>query len=83
MVTPSDAYFEHFDGYLELVADDASLFRDISTIEPTLEQEPVSPELLWYLGCYPKGEEDSKLAAVKTPDSPREPCVGGHAMEME
>ena len=59
MVTPSDPYFEHFDGYLELVEDDTSLFRDMSTREPTPEQEPVSPELLWYLGHHPKGEDDS------------------------
>ena len=83
MVTPLDPYFEHFDGYLELVEDDASLFRDISTLEPTLEQEPVSPELLWYLGRHPKREDDSELAAVEMPDSPREPCVGGRAMEIE
>ena len=48
MVTTSDPYFEYFDGYLELVEDDASLFHHISTLEPTLEREAVSPELLWY-----------------------------------
>ena len=53
MVTPSDPYFEHFDGYLELVDDDSSLFRDTSALGPTPEQEPVSPELLWYL-VFPK-----------------------------
>ncbi len=37
MVTPSDPYFEHFDGYLELVEDDSSLFRDTSALGPTLE----------------------------------------------
>ncbi len=42
-----------------------------------------SPELLWYLGRHPRGKDDSELAAVETPDSPREPCVGGHAMEIE
>ena len=31
MVTPPDSYYEHFDGYLELVENDASLFRDMST----------------------------------------------------
>ncbi len=51
MVTPSD-YFGHFDGYLELVEDDASLFRDISTREPTPEQKPVSPELLCVMGTW-------------------------------
>ncbi len=83
MVTPSDPYFEHFDGCLELVEDDAGLFRDMSTREPTPEQESVSPELLWYLGRHPKGEDDSELATVEAPDSPREPCVGGSAVEIE
>ncbi len=83
MVTPSDPYFDHFDGYLEFVEDDASLFRDISIREPTPEQEPVSPEFLLYLGRHPKGEDDSELATVETPDSPREPCVGGRAVEIE
>ncbi len=83
MVTPSDPYFEHFDGYLELVEDDTSLFCDMSTREPTLEQEPVSPELLWYLGRHPKGEDDSELATVATPDSPRLPCVGGRTVEID
>ncbi len=55
MVTPSDPYFKHFDGYLELVEDDTSLFRDMSTREPTPEQEPVSPELLWYWVITPNG----------------------------
>ncbi len=63
--------------------DDASLFRDISTLEPTPGQEPVSPEWLWYLGRHPKGEDDSELETVETPDSPREPYVDGRAMEIE
>ncbi len=32
MVTPLDPYFEHFDGYLELVEEDFSLFHDRSTL---------------------------------------------------
>ncbi len=83
MVTPLDPYFEHFDGYLELVEYDASLFRDISTQGPILEQEPISPELLWYLGRHPKGEDEPELATVEMPDSPREPCVGSRAIEIE
>ena len=59
MVTRSDPYLEHFDGYLELVEDDSSLFRDISALGPTPEQELISPELLWYLGRHPKGEDNS------------------------
>ena len=83
MVTPLDPYLEHFDGYLELVENDTSLFRDIPSLKPTPEQEPILPELLWYLGRHPKGEDDSKLATVETPESPREPCVGGRAVEIE
>ncbi len=83
MVTQSDPYYEHFDGYLELVEDDAGLFRYTSTREPTPEQEPVLPELLWYLGRHPKGEDDFELATVGTPDLPREPCVGASAVEIE
>ncbi len=63
--------------------DDASLFHDISTLGPTPKQETVPPELLWYLCRHPIGEDDSELAAVETPDSPREPCVGGRAGEIE
>ena len=48
MVTTSDPYFEYFEGYLELVEDDASIFHHISTLEPTPERESVSPELLLY-----------------------------------
>ena len=83
MVTPLDPYYEHFDGCLELVEDDSGLFRDIPAPGPTLEQEPVPPELLWYLGRHPKGEDDSELAVVGTSDLPSEPCVGGCAMEIE
>ncbi len=63
--------------------DDSSLFSDTSALGTTPEQEPVSPELLWYLGRHPKGEDDSELAVVGTPDPPSEPCAGGHAMEIE
>ncbi len=83
IVAPSDLYFKHFDGYLELVEDDASVVRNISTLEPTPEQESVSPELLLYLGGHPKEEDDSELAAVETPDSHRETSVGGRAMDIE
>ncbi len=83
IVTPSDPYIEHFDDYLELVEDESGLFRDIPAQGPTLEQEPISPELLWYLGRHPKGEDDSESAAVEMPHSPRDPCVGGRAMEIE
>ncbi len=46
MVIPSDPYLEQFDGYLELVEDDTSLFHDTPVLGPTPEQEPISPELL-------------------------------------
>ncbi len=83
IITPSDPYLEHFDGYLELVEHDSSLFRDTSAMGPTPEQEPVSSELLWYLGRHPKGEDDSELAVQGLPDPPSEPCAGGRAMEIE
>ncbi len=83
MVTPSDPYFEHFDGYLELVEDDSSLFRDTSALGPTPEQKSLPPELLWYLGHHPKADDDSEVAAVGTSDPPSEPCAGGHTVEIE
>ncbi len=83
MVTPLDPYLEHFDGYLELVENDTSLFRDIPSLKPTPEQEPILPELLWYLGRHPKGEDDSKLALKGLPDPPSEPCAGGRVMDIE
>ncbi len=55
MVTPSDPYLEHFAGYLELVVDDSSLFRDTSVLGPTLEQQPISPELFGIWVLTPKG----------------------------
>ncbi len=83
MVIPSDPYLEHFDGYLELMEDDSSLFCDTPALGPTPEQEPVSHKLLWYLGCPPKGEDDSKLSLEGLPDPPSEPCAGGRAMDIE
>ncbi len=82
MVTQSDPYLEYFDGYIELVKDDSSLFRDTSALGPTLEQEPVLPELLWYLGRHRKEEDDSKLSVVGLPDPPSKPCAGGRAMDI-
>ena len=55
MVIPSDPYLEHFRGYLELLVDDSSLFRDTPAMVPTPEQKPISPELPWYLGRHPQG----------------------------
>ena len=82
MVTPSVPYFEH------LVTLSWWRMTLVSSVTyqlcgPTPEQEPVSPELLWYLGLHPKGEDDSELAVMGMPDSPNEPCVGGHAMKIE
>ena len=65
IVIPSNPYLQHFDGYLELVD---SLFHDISALGLNLEQEPVSPELLWYFGRHPKGEDDYKLALEGLPE---------------
>ncbi len=83
MVIPSDAYLEHFVCYLELVEDDSSLFRDTSALGPTPEQEPISPELLWYLGHHTKEEDDSKWALEGLPDLPSELCAGSRAMDID
>ena len=39
VLTPLDPYLEYSDGYLELVEDDSSLFRDIPALVPTPEQD--------------------------------------------
>ncbi len=83
LVIPLDPYIEHFDGYLELVEDDSSLFRDILALGPIPEQEPVSPELLWYLGRHPKKGDDSKPVLEGLPDPPSEPCAGGRTTDIE
>ncbi len=49
----------HFDGYLELVEDDSTLFRDPS--EPVPSTYTAAPELLWYLGRHPKSESEPEL----------------------
>ncbi len=59
------------------------VFHDTSALGPTLEQEPVSPKLLWYLGRRPKEEDDSKSALGGLLDLPREPCAGCHAMDIK
>ncbi len=60
-----------------------SLFRDTLALGPTLEQEPILPELLWYLGHHPKEEGDSKPALKELPDPPSELCAGGRTMDIE
>ncbi len=65
-----------------MVEDDSSLFRNTSALGPTPQREPVSPELLWYLGRHQKGEDDYELAVVGLPDPLSEPCTGGRAMEI-
>ena len=47
MVIPLNPYLEHFGGYMELVEDDISLFPDTPALEPSPEQEPISPELVF------------------------------------
>ncbi len=83
MVIPSDPYLKHFDGYLESMDDDTSLFLDTPTLGPTPEQEPDSPKLLWYLGHHAKEVDDSKSELEGLPDLPSEPCAGSHAMDIE
>ncbi len=66
-----------------MVEDDSSLFCDTSALGPTPKQEPISPELLWYLGHHPKEEDVSKSALEGLPGPPSEPCAGSRAMDIE
>ena len=54
-ITSQDQYVEHFDGYLKPIEDDSALFRDLTVQELSLA---VAPELLWYLGHHPEGEDE-------------------------
>ena len=83
MVTPSNPYLEHFDGYLELGDYESSLFHNIPALGPTPEQEPISQELLWYLGCHPKEWYDSKPALKGLTDPCSELRAGGRTMDIE
>ncbi len=52
----------------------------LPTYPPT--HPPTHPPFgIWFV--TPKGEDDSKLAVVGTPDLPSEPCAGGHATEID
>ncbi len=82
-VTPSDPYLDHVDGYLELVEDDSSLFHDIPVPVPTPEQEPISPELLWYFSRHPKEQDNLKPTLEGLPDPPSVPRAGGHTTDIE
>ncbi len=83
MATPSDPYMEHLDGYLELVEDDSSLFQDISVMVTTLEQEPILPELLWFMGHHSKEGDRPENAVNGLPDFPNEPHAGSHTTDIE
>ncbi len=72
-VSPSDPYMENFDGYLEQLEDDSSLFRDSPVLVPTPEQKPISSELLWYLDCHSKGDNVPKNALKGLTDLPSVP----------
>ncbi len=51
-LTPCEQYVEDFDGYIEDVEDDSTLFRDptASVLSPSAQAIP--PELLWYMGRH-------------------------------
>ncbi len=85
LVIPSDPYLEHFDGYLELVEDDSSLFGDQPTLVATPEQEPISPELLWYMSHHlnEEGEPEKVLNQLPDPPGVPEPPSGGCPIGIE
>ena len=57
-VTLQDQYCKHFDGYIELIEDDAILFSDSTTPAPSPLVQALSPKRLWYLGHYPTMVEE-------------------------
>ncbi len=54
--TPCEQYMEDFDGYIELVEDDSTLFRDPTAPVPSPLAQAIPPELLWYMGHHPAKE---------------------------
>ncbi len=52
-------YMEHFNGYIELMDDDSSLFRDFPAPVPPAGEKSISSELLWCLGRHPEKDEGS------------------------
>ncbi len=74
---------EHFDSYLELVDNDSSLLDDIPVLVPTLVQNDISADLLWYMGQHPKGGDEPENTFSGLPDLPSEPHTSGHATDIE
>ncbi len=44
---------EDFDGYIELVEDDSTLFRDPTAPVPSRQAQDIPPEFIWYIGLHP------------------------------
>ncbi len=47
---------EDFDGYIELVTNDSTLFRDPTAPIPSPSAQAIPPELLWYMRRHPAKE---------------------------
>ncbi len=65
-VLPQDPYLQHFNGYIELVEDDSSQFRDSPALVSPTSEKPISPELLWHLSHHPSMDQGS----ISMPDGP-------------
>ena len=62
---------EDFDGYIELVEDDSTLFRDPTAPVPSLLAQAIRPDLLWYMGRHP-----AKEGGISSGGSPTENSEG-------
>ncbi len=51
-LTPCEQYMEELDGYIELVEDDSTLFRDPTAPVPSPPAKAIPPKLLWYMGRH-------------------------------
>ncbi len=60
---------EHFDGYINPIADNSALFRTFTEQIPSTPT--VAPELMWYLGPHPKSEGEPVSAHDPEP-SPKQ-----------
>ncbi len=52
-LTPCEQKMEDFDGYIELVEDDSTLFRDPTAPVPSPSAQAIPPDPLWYMGRHP------------------------------
>ncbi len=70
-LTPCQQYMEDFDGYIELVEDDSTLFRDPTAPVPSTTAQAIPPDLLWYMGRHP-----AKEGAISSDGSPTDNSEG-------